>query len=83
MKLRESPAAGQRAFASGAHRAPARVEPCHWSEERHNYVWVSLQERRATIQVMLGMSLRARWDATLVNVIAGMCALILYIQDTI
>ena len=27
--------------------------------------WVSLQERRATMQVMLGMSLRARWDATL------------------
>ena len=30
------------------------------------YVGVSLQERRATMQVMLGVSLRARWDATLV-----------------
>ena len=37
--------------------------PCHWSE---GYVGVSLQERRATMQVMLGVSLRARWDATLV-----------------
>ena len=26
----------------------------------------SLQERRTTTQVMLGVSLRARWDATLV-----------------
>ena len=42
----------------------ARVELCHWSE---GYVGVSLQERRATMQVMLGMSLRARWDATLVQ----------------
>ena len=33
-------------------------------------MWGSLQERRATTQVMLGVSLRARWDATLVNVIA-------------
>ena len=40
-----------------------RVEPCHWSE---GYVGVSLQERRATMQVMLGMSLRAIWEATLV-----------------
>ena len=32
----------------------------------HNYVEVSLQERRATIQVMLRVSLRARWDAILV-----------------
>ena len=30
----------------------ARVESCHWSE---GYVGVSLQERRATMQVMLGM----------------------------
>ena len=44
----------------------ARVEPCHWSEGHHNYVRVSLQERQATMQVMLGVSLRARWDATLV-----------------
>ena len=48
--------------ASGRSRA-ARVEPCHWSE---GYVGVSLQESRATMQVMLGMSLRARWDTTLV-----------------
>ena len=48
-------------------RSPAaRVEPCRWSEE---YVGVSLQERRATMQVMLGMSLRERWDATLVIII--------------
>ena len=33
-----------------------------------NYVGVSLQETRATMQVMLGVSLRARWDATLVHV---------------
>ena len=51
--------------ASGRSRV-ARVEPCHWSEGRHNYVGVSLQERRATMYVMLGVSLRARWDATLV-----------------
>ena len=42
------------------------AEPCYWSEGRHNHVGVSLRERRATIQVMLGVSLRARWDATLV-----------------
>ena len=48
-------------------RSPAaRVEPCHLSE---GYDGVSLQEMRATMQVMLGMSLRARWDATLVFVI--------------
>ena len=35
----------------------AHVEPCHWSE---GYVGESLQERQATKQVMLGMSLRAR-----------------------
>ena len=29
------------------------------------YVGVSLQEMRATMQVMLGVSLQARWDATL------------------
>ena len=44
----------------------ARVEPCHRSEGRHNYVGMSLQERRYTMQVMLGVSLRARCDATLV-----------------
>ena len=32
-------------------------------------VGVSLRERRATMQVMIGVSLRARWDATLVNII--------------
>ena len=46
----------------------ARVEPCHWSEGRHNNVGVSLQERQATMQVMLGVSLRARWDATLISI---------------
>ena len=43
----------------------ARAEPCHWSEGRG----VPLRERRAIMQVMLGVSLRARWDATLVHVI--------------
>ena len=43
------------------------MEPCHWSEGRHNNVGVSLRERRATMQVMLGVSLRVRWDATLVR----------------
>ena len=42
----------------------ARAEPCHWSE---GYVGMSLQARRSTMQVMLGVSLRARWDATLVH----------------
>ena len=32
-------------------------------------IWGSLQERRATTQVMLGLSLRARWDATLVYIV--------------
>ena len=32
-------------------------------------VGVSLQENGATMQVMLGVSLRARWDATLVLII--------------
>ena len=45
----------------------ARVEHCHWSKGRHNNAGVTaVQERRATTQVMLGVSLRARWDATLV-----------------
>ena len=43
-----------------------RAAPCHWSEGRHNNVEVSLRERRATMHVMLGVSLRARCDATLV-----------------
>ena len=37
----------------------------------HNNVGVSLRERRATTQVMLGVSLRARWDATLVQFRSG------------
>ena len=45
------------------------MEPFHWSEGRHNNVGVSLQERRATMQVMLRVSLRARWDTTLVDLI--------------
>ena len=44
------------------------MEPCHWSQ---GYDGVSLQERTATMQVMLGMSLRARWDATLVSIITA------------
>ena len=51
----------------------ARMEPCHWSEGRHNYVGVSLQEMRATMQVMLGVSLPARWDATLVIIPFKQC----------
>ena len=34
---------------------------------RHNNVGVSLRERRDTNKVMLGVSLWARWDATLDN----------------
>ena len=58
MKLRVQ--ALQPALASGTR------EPCHWSEGRHNYVGVSLWERQATMQVMLGVSLRARWDGLFV-----------------
>ena len=36
---------------------------------RHNNVGVSLLERRYTTQVMLGVSLRARYDTTLVSII--------------
>ena len=43
------------------------AERRHWSEGRHNNVG-SLQEQRATMQVMLGVSLRAGWDATLVGI---------------
>ena len=43
----------------------ACVQPCHWSEGRHNNMRVTAG-KRATTQVMLGVSLRARWDATLV-----------------
>ena len=45
------------------------MEPCHWSQGRHNMLGVSLRESRATTHVMLGVSLRARWDATLVHII--------------
>ena len=45
------------------------MEPCRWSEGHHNYVGVSLQEMRATTQLMLGVSLRAIWDAPLVGII--------------
>ena len=48
------------ALASGSRRALPLVVG------GHNYVGVSLQERRARIQVMLRVSLRARWDAILV-----------------
>ena len=59
MQLRvESPAAGA--------RERRRAEPCHWSEGRHYNDGVSLWEMRATTQIMLGVLLRARWDATLV-----------------
>ena len=51
---------------AGGRSPAARVEPCHWSE---GYVGVSLLERRDTMHVMLGMSLRARWDGTLVFLI--------------
>ena len=44
----------------------AHAEPCHWSEGCQ--CEGSLQERQATTHVMLGLSLRARWDATLVDV---------------
>ena len=54
-------------------RSPAgHVEPCHWSE---GYVGVSLQERRDPMQV--GMSLRARWDATLVKPMADVSSVCL------
>ena len=47
----------------------AHAERCHWSEGCNNNVGGSRQERRATTKVMLGVSLRARWDAILVNII--------------
>ena len=51
--------------ASGRSRA-ARVDPRHWSEG----CWgVTAAKGRATMQVMLVVSLRARWDATLVAMI--------------
>ena len=58
MKLRVQ--APRAAHASGARGALPLVGG------RHNNVGVSLWERQATTQVMLGVSLRARWDATLV-----------------
>ena len=44
---------------------PALANGARGAEGRHNYVGVSLQGSRATMQVMLGVSLRARWDANL------------------
>ena len=49
----------------------AHAKPCHCSAVVL-IMWGTLQERRATTQVMLGVSLRARWDATLV-IINGLC----------
>ena len=51
-------------WAANRRSLAARVEHCHWSE----YVGFSLQESQATMQVMLGVSLQARWDATLVSI---------------
>ena len=62
MKLRVQPCS--------RHSRAAHVKPCHWSEGRG----VSLWDRRATMQVMLGVSLRARWDATLVIIIMNIWA---------
>ena len=59
MKLRVKPC--------GRRSRVACADPCHWSEGCPNNVGVSLQESRATRQVMLGVSLRPRWDATLVH----------------
>ena len=42
---------------------PARRSP--WVGRASNNVGVSLRERRSTMQVMLRVSLRARWDETL------------------
>ena len=59
------------ARASGARGALPLVDG------RHNNVGVLLRERRATTQVMLGVSLRARWDATLVPTMIDVNLLIL------
>ena len=58
------------------------MEHCHWSE---GYVGVSLQDRRATMQVMLGVSLRARWDATLVHLIIFIlsCLDLIYVSTNV
>ena len=49
----------------------AHAERCHW---RRGVIimWKSLRERRATMQVMLEVSLWAIWDATLVYIIIAM-----------
>ena len=44
----------------------------------HNNVGVSLRERPATRQVMLVVSLRARWDVTLVNIMHRVAVLKLF-----
>ena len=61
MKLRVQ--ALRAALASGARGALPLVGG------HHNSVGVSLRKRQATTQVMLGLSLRARWDATLIHVV--------------
>ena len=50
------------ALASGARGALPLVGGCN------NNVGVSLRERQAITQVMLGLSLRARWDTTIVTI---------------
>ena len=60
-------------------RSPlTRAEPCHWSERRG----VSLREMRATMQVMPGVSLRARWDATLVCIILILFVYFVQVSNT-
>ena len=53
----------------GAHELCMHAEPYEWSAGAHGVttiLGVPLQARRHTAQVMLGLSLRARWDTTLV-----------------
>ena len=65
MKLRVQALQATRRRSRAAH-----AERWHWSEGSHRPTNVgSLWERRATTQLMLGVSLRARWDATVVIVI--------------
>ena len=63
MKLRVQALQATRRRSRAAH-----AERWHWSEGSHTNVG-SLWEGRTTTQVMLGVSLRARWDATVVIVI--------------
>ena len=51
-----------------AHELCTRAEPCDWSAGAHGVttmLGVSLRIRRHATQVMLGSSLRARWDTIL------------------